>query len=34
VIYDLHTWQNKNITHFFSAGNSGKITATEGKYAG
>ncbi len=34
VSYDLQTWQNKNIVHVFSAGNSGKLAATEGKYAG
>ena len=34
VSYDLHTWQNKNFVHVFSAGNSGKLAATEGKYAG
>ncbi len=34
VSYDLHTWQNKNFVHIFSAGNSGKLAATEGKYAG
>lgn len=34
VSYDLHTWQNKNFIHTFSAGNSGKLAATEGKYAG
>jgi hypothetical protein len=34
VSYDLQTWQNKNLVHVFSAGNSGKLTATEGKYAG
>lgn len=34
VSYDLHTWQNKNFMHVFSAGNSGKLAATDGKYAG
>jgi Subtilase family len=34
VSYDLQTWQNKNLIHVFSAGNSGKLSATEGKYAG
>lgn len=34
VSYDMQTWQNKNLVHVFSAGNSGKLTATEGKYAG
>ena len=34
VSYDLQTWQNKNFVHVFSAGNSGKLAATEGKYAG
>lgn len=34
VSYDLHTWQNKNFAHVFSAGNSGKLAAGEGKYAG
>ena len=34
VSYDLHAWQNKNFVHVFSAGNSGKLAATEGKYAG
>lgn len=34
VSYDLHTWQNKNFVHVFSAGNSGRLAATEGKYAG
>jgi len=34
VSYDLHAWQNKNFIHVFSAGNSGKLAATEGKYAG
>ncbi len=34
VSYDLQTWQNKNFVHVFSAGNSGKLAPTEGKYAG
>lgn len=34
VSYDLQAWQNKNFVHVFSAGNSGKFAATEGKYAG
>ena len=34
VSYDVHTWQNKNFVHVFSAGNSGRLAATEGKYAG
>ena len=34
VSYDLHTWQNKNFMHVFSAGNSGKLAAADGKYAG
>jgi len=34
VSYDLQTWQNKNFAHVFSAGNSGKLAASEGKYAG
>jgi Subtilase family len=34
VSYDLQTWQNKNFLHIFSAGNSGKLAASEGKYAG
>ncbi|MFM6925814.1 MAG: S8 family serine peptidase [Ferruginibacter sp.] len=34
VSYDLHTWQNKNFIHVFSAGNSGRLAAGEGKYAG
>lgn len=34
VSYDLHSWQNKNFVHVFSAGNSGKLAASEGKYAG
>ncbi len=34
VSYDLHTWQNKNFIHVFSAGNSGKLSAGDGKYAG
>ena len=32
--YDQHSWQNKHFVHVFSAGNSGKLAATEGKYAG
>ena len=34
VSYDAHTWQNKNFVHVFSAGNSGRLAATEGKYIG
>ena len=34
VSYDAHTWQNKNFVHVFSAGNSGRLAATEGKYTG
>jgi hypothetical protein len=34
VSYDVQTWQNKNMVHVFSAGNSGKLAASEGKYAG
>lgn len=34
VSYDLQSWQNKNFVHVFSAGNSGKLAAGEGKYAG
>jgi hypothetical protein len=34
VSYDVQTWQNKNLVHVFSAGNSGKLAATDGKYAG
>lgn len=34
VSYDLQTWQNKNLLHVFSAGNSGRLAASEGKYAG
>ena len=34
VSYDLHSWQNKNFVHVFSAGNSGRLAALEGKYAG
>lgn len=33
VSYDLHSWQNKNFVHVFSAGNSGRLAASEGKYA-
>ncbi len=32
--YDMHGWQDKNFVHVFSAGNSGTLAATEGKYAG
>lgn len=32
--YDVHSWQNKNFIHIFSAGNKGTAAATDGKYAG
>jgi hypothetical protein len=31
--YDVHSWQNKNFIHIFSAGNRGTAAATDGKYA-
>jgi len=31
--YDAQTWQNKNIVHVFSAGNSGTSSASTGPYA-
>lgn len=34
VSYDQHCWQDKNFMHIFSAGNSGTLSATEGRYAG
>jgi hypothetical protein len=33
VSYDVQQWQNKNLLHVFSAGNSGTQSATDGKYA-